>query len=382
MLAGHEHQDAKRQRYAMPDVAATAHALMALNAVNNQVAMWGSLNQLPSLQHFLAQGRPETSTASLENAPHGPAGQSTSSTPSPGMQALKPMYSPKDLAQALASLSQAQQHQHPHAHKCAESRDAVEASQGRHDAFPGQSASSSKDSSDGSSPSTPPSRPAQPERAPPTDTSANVSQTNAARVVKEGVQKDGSQGSAAGGAWQGGSTAAPQQGPGAEDGSAHNKYCHFCQHIKVKRASSMIACENRGCNRRFCEHCLNTHVADPSYSLQWRARGLPWHCPICTKTCCCTLRECSKQHRHCKAFRYRRKRAQLAETDLPQKPEGLVVDAAGQTQCIPQSMLFHASGYPGGLLGMMRPRGPHLSPVLPHPGAHGLPANLAPHIFF
>jgi hypothetical protein len=263
MLAGHEHQDAKRQRYAMPDVAATAHALMALNAVNNQVAMWGSLNQLPSLQHFLAQGRPETSTASLENAPHGPAGQSTSSTPSPGMQALKPMYSPKDLAQALASLSQAQQHQHPHAHKCAESRDAVEASQGRHDAFPGQSASSSKDSSDGSSPSTPPSRPAQPERAPPTDTSANVSQTNAARVVKEGVQKDGSQGSAAGGAWQGGSTAAPQQGPGAEDGSAHNKYCHFCQHIKVKRASSMIACENRGCNRRFCEHCLNTHVADP-----------------------------------------------------------------------------------------------------------------------
>ena len=59
-----------------------------------------------------------------------------------------------------------------------------------------------------------------------------------------------------------------------------------------------------------------------SYTLQWRRSGLPWHCPICTKTCCCTLRDCGKQHRHCKAYRYRRKRAAQAETYIPDKPPG------------------------------------------------------------
>ena len=268
-LQGLKQQDAKRQRYAMPDVAVTAHALMALTGVNNKAALWGSVHQLPPLQQFLAQRRPETSTASLDSAPHVSAGQSTSSTPSPGMSALQPMYSPKDLTQALASLSQAQHH-HPNDSKGADTRCTAEGSQGRH--YIGAADGACKDSlesSSSSSPSTPPSRPAQADKAPPTDASASTSQANAARVVREGVQKDAVQSSSAGGAWQGpggvGPRAAPQQKEAAEDSSAHNKYCHFCQHIKVKRASSMIACENRGCNRRFCEHCLNTHVADPVF---------------------------------------------------------------------------------------------------------------------
>ena len=266
-LQGLKQQDAKRQRYAMPDVAVTAHALMALTGVNNKAALWGSVHQLPPLQQFLAQRRPETSTASLDSAPHASAGQSTPSTPSPGMSALQPMYS-QDLAQALASLSQAQHH-HPNGSKGADTRRTAEGSRGRHDI--GAADGACKDfleSSSSSSPSTPPSRPAQADKAPPTDASASTSQANPVRVVQEGVQKDAAQSSSAGGAWQGpgvGPRAAPQQKEAAEDSSAHNKYCHFCQHIKVKRASSMIACENRGCNRRFCEHCLNTHVADPVF---------------------------------------------------------------------------------------------------------------------
>jgi len=98
--------------------------------------------------------------------------------------------------------------------------------------------------------------------------------------------------------------------PSEETSGVHNKYCHFCQHVKVKRASSMISCDNRGCNRRFCDYCLNTHVQDAV-----RIDG-NWNCPICRKACCCTMRECTKQHRHCKAYRYRRKRAAQAETDV------------------------------------------------------------------
>uniref|UniRef100_A0A7S0VWP4 RING-type domain-containing protein n=1 Tax=Hemiselmis tepida TaxID=464990 RepID=A0A7S0VWP4_9CRYP len=99
--------------------------------------------------------------------------------------------------------------------------------------------------------------------------------------------------------------------PAEESGAAHNKYCHFCQHVKVKRASSMISCDNKGCNRRFCEYCLNTHVRDAQ-----REDGQPWHCPICRKSCCCTMRECTQNHRHCKAYRYRRKRAAQADVDV------------------------------------------------------------------
>ncbi len=42
----------------------------------------------------------------------------------------------------------------------------------------------------------------------------------------------------------------------------HNKYCHFCQHVKL-RSSAMLACSNRGCSRRFCEHCLVTQAPPP-----------------------------------------------------------------------------------------------------------------------
>jgi len=55
-------------------------------------------------------------------------------------------------------------------------------------------------------------------------------------------------------------------------GGNHNKYCHFCQHVKV-RASSMLACENKECSRRFCEHCLLTHLGEdvnPMSSDAWQ----------------------------------------------------------------------------------------------------------------
>jgi hypothetical protein len=95
----------------------------------------------------------------------------------------------------------------------------------------------------------------------------------------------------------------------------HNKYCHFCQHVKVKRATSMLACENAECARRFCEHCLKTHLSNvvPSdgKGISEQVDG-KWLCPICRKVCCCAIQSCEKQHRHCKAYRYRQRRAQQA----------------------------------------------------------------------
>jgi len=37
-----------------------------------------------------------------------------------------------------------------------------------------------------------------------------------------------------------------------------------------------------------------------------------WSCPICRSKCCCSKNECTDKHRHCKAYRYRRRRAELA----------------------------------------------------------------------
>jgi hypothetical protein len=253
---GPENHDAKRQRMNMAgnaDITSTAHALMSLNASNNQVTQWGAISQLPSLQHLLSQGRPDASQPALERAPRGPSAQSSSSTPSPLTGALQPMYSPAELAQALASLSQAhqtsQQQQQHHSMKVPP-QVKIEGA--------GKDGSSSS-----SSPSTPPSRPAQAEKPP----AASTNKASAARVVVEGMQKDGGRCGVGvgGGQWQGASgigEGVASTLSNTDDCSAHNKYCHFCQHIKVKRASSMIACENRGCNRRFCEHCLNTHIAD------------------------------------------------------------------------------------------------------------------------
>ena len=50
-----------------------------------------------------------------------------------------------------------------------------------------------------------------------------------------------------------------------------HRYCHFCQHVKV-RAASMLSCENEECSRRFCQHCLLVHIQedmDPSSSASW-----------------------------------------------------------------------------------------------------------------
>lgn len=107
-----------------------------------------------------------------------------------------------------------------------------------------------------------------------------------------------------------------QDSPATCTSANHNKYCHFCQHVKV-RASSMLACENQECCRRFCEHCLLTHLkedVDPMSSDAWSMTdGKPvWHCPICRTKCCCSVTQCEENHRHCKAYRYRRRRAELA----------------------------------------------------------------------
>ena len=39
-----------------------------------------------------------------------------------------------------------------------------------------------------------------------------------------------------------------------EPTKGHDKYCHFCQHVKI-RISSMLGCQNPSCMRRFCRHC-------------------------------------------------------------------------------------------------------------------------------
>ena len=96
---------------------------------------------------------------------------------------------------------------------------------------------------------------------------------------------------------------------GGGDEAKHNKYCHFCQHVKVKRATSMLACVNQECARRFCEHCLVTHLND---SVPKQHEAGSWVCPICRKTCCCAFKTCERNHRHCKAFRYRQRRAEQA----------------------------------------------------------------------
>ena len=109
---------------------------------------------------------------------------------------------------------------------------------------------------------------------------------------------------------------------GDEGEGKHNKYCHFCQHVKVKRATSMLACENAECARRFCEHCLTIHLNDAMPreeafgDLSSRGGGGgtrgKWLCPICRKICCCAIGVCDRPHRHCKAYRYRQRRAELA----------------------------------------------------------------------
>jgi hypothetical protein len=77
----------------------------------------------------------------------------------------------------------------------------------------------------------------------------------------------------------------------------------------VKKAKSMRACTNPECARRFCEHCLSVHMSE---ALEAVDADDDWLCPICRKVCCCAVQSCSKTHRHCKAYRYRLRRAELA----------------------------------------------------------------------
>ena len=223
--------DAKRQRFGKcSDLILTAHALMALNNANQQTAAWNLFSQAPSLNNAIS--------AASEQVPRGPAAQSSSSTPSPHIQSipscgLQPIFAPGDMAQALSSLSEAQN---------------------RAQNFSLKKESSSSTASDGlegslsSSPSTPPSCPAQDDKV---IGSLNL-KAAASHVVVEGVVEGVPNGMVRCGAgvqgrWQGGapSAAAALTGSGMlqrrlpEDGSAHNKYCHFCQHIKVKRATSV-----------------------------------------------------------------------------------------------------------------------------------------------
>mmetsp|Transcript_63135 Transcript_63135/g.148707 ORF Transcript_63135/g.148707 Transcript_63135/m.148707 type:complete len:454 (-) Transcript_63135:145-1506(-) len=89
----------------------------------------------------------------------------------------------------------------------------------------------------------------------------------------------------------------------------HDKYCHFCQHVKV----SMLACETQFCSHRFCTYCLTVHLGDdvdPTSSGAWR--NGQWSCPTCRSDCCCSSGDCTRNHRHCKAFRYRCRRANAA----------------------------------------------------------------------
>jgi hypothetical protein len=105
------------------------------------------------------------------------------------------------------------------------------------------------------------------------------------------------------------SLGAPSNGP-AEN---YNKYCHFCQHVKIKRPDSMYACQSDRCSRRFCEHCLNVHLKAMGGAGSPRPGDKDWHCPVCTKTCCCSLPSCGRDHMHCKAHRYRRRKV----SDVP-----------------------------------------------------------------
>ena len=227
-FGGCPEHDTKRLCMMMPqpsaDVTATAHALLALNYTNLSVGPWQGqgLSKLPALQDLLvAQGQPLSSHQG--SPPSVPASKipSESDTPSPEMSACPRTHAPKQLAFS----------------------DVI--SKGKSTASKEQDGQESG-SGGSSSPSTPPSRPKNTEKPPPSGSLAATEGSE--RAAPDGAHGRTSKGSPAD-ADKAQSQAA--SGGGAEEGSAHNKYCHFCQHIKVKRASSMIACENRGCNRRF-----------------------------------------------------------------------------------------------------------------------------------
>jgi len=260
---------AKRRRFATPshiDTISACNVLIELKKCNHPDAHWDSPEQLPTVQQLLEQGRPDASRSALDSSPHGPA-QSASSSFVPHTGALQPMHATVELVHSQASLPQTNQVEW----HVPSQPSVVEASQ-VHIQF---GASDPLYLALCSSPSTPPTSPSTP--------SSHLSQTHkqklktsAARVVIKKVAATRSAlwesvgavqvagGGKKGGGGEGGGAVASGNAS-VEDASAYNKYCHFCQHVKVKSTSSMIACENRGCNRRFSQHCLSIHVADSVY---------------------------------------------------------------------------------------------------------------------
>uniref|UniRef100_A0A7S0HAD0 RING-type domain-containing protein n=1 Tax=Hanusia phi TaxID=3032 RepID=A0A7S0HAD0_9CRYP len=105
--------------------------------------------------------------------------------------------------------------------------------------------------------------------------------------------------------------------PSPVESASSNKYCHFCQHVKVKRSTSMLSCSQ--CDRRYCEYCLRVHLCEI-----WE-RNESWSCPRCRCKCCCNSVSCTKLHRHCKAYRYRLLRAKQAELRAAASPREATV---------------------------------------------------------
>lgn len=261
---------AKRRRFATPshiDTISACNVLIQLKKCNHPDAHWESPEQLPSVQQLLKQGRPDASRSALDSSLHGPA-QSASSSFVPHTGALQPMHATVELVHSQASLHQTNQVEwHVPSQPSVVKASQVHIQFGASD--PLYLALCSSPSTPSTSPSTPSSHLAQADQP--------TRKASAARVVIKKVAATRSAlwesvgavqvagGGKKGGGGEGGGTVASSNAS-VEDASAYNKYCHFCQHVKVKSASSMIACENRGCNRRFCQHCLSTHVADPVYT--------------------------------------------------------------------------------------------------------------------
>mmetsp|Transcript_19604 Transcript_19604/g.30712 ORF Transcript_19604/g.30712 Transcript_19604/m.30712 type:complete len:542 (-) Transcript_19604:191-1816(-) len=172
-------------------------------------------------------------------------------------------------------------------------------------------------------------------------------------------------------------------GAASDADAKHNKYCHFCQHVKVKRVTSMLACENAECARRFCEHCLVTHLQNvhppDGKSLNDTIDG-KWLCPICRKVCCCAIQVCNRQHRHCKAYRYRQRRAEQAakrtlasaepRTVMERRPIEMQQAMPPHPMMAPGHMMRHPAAFGVGPMNQMHPQ------MQGVPGVPGVPADI------
>jgi len=155
---------------------------------------------------------------------------------------------------------------------------------------------------------------------------------------------------ASGGA--GGAKRSADEAAQEEPAASHHKYCHFCQHVKI-RSSSMLGCQNPSCMRRFCRHCLLTHLGEEDEMLDG-SDAQPWYCPICRSKCCCAKSECTEEHRHCKAYRYRCSRAEKSIKGANGNKKKRTVSTK-RGPCAPSST-GSVGGLPRGGGGMRLPR--------------------------